>query len=424
MSSFLELAPWLGAMVVLVGASAFFSASEAALFFLRPGDRRRLARGTRAQRTAARLLEEPDRLLSAVLFWNLVVNIVYFSISSLVSIRLERMEGFGSVFAVGFAVLSLLLIIFFSEMLPKSVAVTRAMDMARLVSPLLALAVRVLDPVIPALRAATLLSRRIIWPGFQLEKDLELADLERAIQISGNDESIIQQEQTVLRNIVHLADIRVDEWMRPRSQFTVFTSPVTAEALGGELPPGGYLLVSEPESREVDKALRLDSVEDLRRDPIDALARPVEYLPWRATVADAFQLMHDTTCEVVAVVNEFGESIGVLTIDDIVETVFSWAPSRSKRILDLNPVHQIEENLWAVAGMMSLRRLARRFHVDVPPSRSVTVAGFMQETLGRVIQPGDECACGPFRFRLVEAPGKDNLLIEFSLERPDEEVPT
>ena len=66
---------WLVAMGVLILCSAFFSSSEAALFYLNRHQRRRLASGNRAQRTCARLLDEPDRLLSAVLFWNLVANL-------------------------------------------------------------------------------------------------------------------------------------------------------------------------------------------------------------------------------------------------------------------------------------------------------------------------------------------------------------
>ena len=94
METLLEVLPWLIAMVVLIACSAFFSASEAALFSLRQQDRRFLKAGTRAQRLAADLLDDPDRLLSAVLFWNLLVNVAYFTITSIVSLGLER-EGRG-----------------------------------------------------------------------------------------------------------------------------------------------------------------------------------------------------------------------------------------------------------------------------------------------------------------------------------------
>lgn len=420
MNSLLEILPWLIAMAVLIGLSAFFSASEAALFFLRPGDRRRMEAGSAGERTAARLLTKPERLLSAVLFWNLLINVTYFALSSIVALKLERM-GHGSFGALMFAMGSLLVIIFFSEMFPKSIAVTRPIALSRLLSIPLSLAVRLLDPILPLLRGTTLLSRRIFWPGFRLEQDMELADLERAIQLSSKDEAIIQQEQTVLNNIVHLADIRVDEWMRPRSQFVVYAPPVSKRDLKGEVPAGGYLLISEPDSEEIEKALRLDNAKDLALKSIDRVARPVVYLPWRSTVADALEKMSTSVCDVVAIVNELGETIGVLTIDDILDTVLSLAPSRSKRILDLNPVSQIDEDRWSVTGMMSLRRLARRFNVEVPPMRSVTVIGVIQEILGRLHEPGDVCQCGPFRFQVLSAPEVDHVLVEVTIDRAAEE---
>ena len=117
-----EILPWLIAMGLLIAGSAFFSASEAALFSLRQKDVRMLARGSHAQRLAAQLLEDPDRLLSAVLFWNLVINMAYFAMASIVGMSLEKSPAWGASANYAFAGGALLTIIFCSEMLPKSVA--------------------------------------------------------------------------------------------------------------------------------------------------------------------------------------------------------------------------------------------------------------------------------------------------------------
>lgn len=92
----LELLPWLIAMLLLIIVSGFFYASEAAMFSLRAKDRRFLAGGSRTQQLAARLLEDPERLLSAVLFWNLVTIMVYFTIVSIVGFRLDHKLAYGS----------------------------------------------------------------------------------------------------------------------------------------------------------------------------------------------------------------------------------------------------------------------------------------------------------------------------------------
>ena len=412
MSSFLELLPWLIAMVILMGCSSFFSASEAALFYLKPRDRRDMRNGRRREQTAARLLREPDRLLTAVLFWNLVINITYFAISSICAIRIERDETLGQTGAVLFALVSLLAIIFFSEMLPKSVAVLRPRSLATQVSTPLSLAVRMVDPLMPLLTTVNLISRRLIWPGFKPEPFMDVSDLERAIDHSGSDAAVIKQEQAVLQNIVQLSTIRVEEWMRPRTQFVAFQPPVKLSDLDGSIPASGYLLIKEPGSREIEKAIRLDNQYQLDENNLERFAEPVQYLPWCATVADALEKMSHREREVTVVVNEFGDTIGILTIEDILETAFAYAPSRSARLLNLPSLERIDAERWIVAGIMSLRLLARKFNVQIPETYSVTVGGVIQEVKQRLAEDGDECEWGPFQFRVIEASQRGTMLIE------------
>lgn len=405
-----------------MACSGFFSASEAALFYIQALDRRHLRNGTLAEQAAAALLSNPDRLLSAVLFWNLVINIAYFSIASICAIRIEESADLGQASAISFAAISLLSIIFFSEMLPKSVAVLKPRELATLVSMPLTFAVRVVDPLIPLLRSVNLISRRLIWPGFKTEPFMEVSDLERAIEHSGKDATVIKQEQAVLKNIVQLSTIRVEEWMRPRTQFVSFTPPVKLADLKGEIPASGYLLVAEPDSREIEKAIRLDNQYHLDQDNLERFAEPVLYLPWCATVADALEKMSHRDREVTVVVNEFGDTIGVLTIEDILETVFVYSPSRSERLLDMPPLEKISKDTWRVAGIMSLRQLARRLEVVIPETVSVTVGGVIQESMQRLAESGDQCEWGPFSFLVVEA--KDRGVLQVEIRVLDEEGET
>lgn len=401
-------------MIVLMGCSGFFSASEAALFYLRPGERRAMKSGNQAQKAAARLLADPDRLLSAVLFWNLAINIAYFAISSIVTLKLDRAEAFGQSYAFGFAAISLLAIIFFSEMLPKSFAVLKPSALAQTVSLPLSVAVRLLDPIMSYLKTITLISRRLIVPGFKSEPYLEVNDLERAIEISGADAALIKQEQAVLQNIVALSEIRVDEWMRPRTQFQSFRPPVQLANLEGEVPASGYLLVTEKDTEEIEKAIRLDNQYHLANEELERFAEPVLYLPWCSTVADALEKMSHREREVTVIVNEYGDTIGILTIEDILETVFTYEPSRTKRLLDLNPLHEIYPGKWVASGMMSLRQLSKAVEKEIPETSSVTIGGIIQESMQRLAEPGDECDWGPFHFLVIEAPHRGNMLVELT----------
>ncbi|MEZ6093869.1 MAG: CNNM domain-containing protein [Pirellulaceae bacterium] len=407
-----QLSPFLLAMIGLLACSGFFSASEAALFSLRANDRRQMERGTTGERFAAKLLADPDRLLSTILFCNLVINMAFFALSSMCAIRLDGASQF---VVVAFAIGSLLTIIFVGEMLPKTIGVLVPRRIAALSGPPLSLVVRVLGRVHPIVDNLNRVAQRVLWPSFQPEPYLDTNDIERAIAISGDDESVIRQEQAVIHNIVQLSSIRVDEWMRPRTQFEQFDSPVHLEDLNGVVPSGGYLLVTEPDSDEIELALRLDNFFSLPKKHLERLAEHVLYLPWCATVADAMEGMSSRDREVTVVVNEYGETIGVLTIEDILETIFTYAPSRSRRLLDRNPLHPISEGRWVVSGMMSLRQLARKLDVAIPRTHSVTVAGVIQEETQRLAQADDECVWGPFHFRVIEVGERGNVVVELTL---------
>ena len=406
-------------MALLLLCSAFFSASEAAMFSLRKAQRKELAKGSKAQQIIAGLLDDPDRLLTAVLFWNLLMNLSFFTIGSIISLQAQQA---GQTTAAGiFAVGSVVTIIVFGEMLPKSLGVQQPQRLAVWLAIPLAVTVRVVGPLLPVFRLATLLTRRLLWPTFQPEPYLHLRDLERAVKLSKTDTSFVEQEQRVLESIVMLSDVRAEELMRPRTQFVSYHPPVTLADLKARPPAGGYLLVTEADSEEVAAAIALDDVWRIPDGPLDLLAEPVIYVPWSTHVADVLELMRRRKREVAAVVNEFGETIGILTFDDILDTLFSGAPSRSERLLRRDPIRPFAPGVWHVTGMTSVRRLARYFQIEKPAAQSVTLYGVIQEGLERLPETGDECQWGPFHFKILDAPRRGQLLIELTMPAAREE---
>ena len=169
--------------------------------------------------------------------------------------------------------------------------------------------------------------------------------------------------------------------------------------------------MTEVGSSEIEKAIRLDNRFDLTGD-LERYAENVLYLPWCATVADALEKMSHRDREVAAVVNEFGETIGILTIEDILETVFVYSPSRSARLLDMPPLVEVGPDTYQVAGLMSLRQLAKRLEVEIPDTYSVTIGGVIQETMQRLAEVDDECDWGPFRFQVIEVQQRGSMLVE------------
>jgi CBS domain containing-hemolysin-like protein len=419
----IEYLPWLIAMGVLIGCSGFFSASEAALFFLGPPDRQRLATGNRPQRMAAELLADPDGLLSAILFWNLVTNVLYFTIASIVSFDIQRRPGEAEVAGL-FAFGSLMTLIFFSEMLPKTVGVLRPRFLSACVSVPLTGAVRLIGPLMPTLKFANDASRRLIWPRFEAEAYLEVTDLERAVELSTTtDAALLKREKTVLQNIVSLSTIRADELMRPRTRFLSFCPPVSIGDLEGRKPPSGYVLITEQDNEEIAGAVPLSAIASFPPDNLERHAAAVIFVPWCSTVSDTLEQMRMRDCQVAAVINEFGETIGILTFDDILDTIYSQDASRSERLLDQEPIRAAGADRWQVTGMTTVRRLGRYFNVRLPDTYAITVAGVVQEALGRLPEQGDRCTWGPFQLEVRDVPDRGKLLIELTFAEVTEGRP-
>ncbi len=408
-----QFGPLFGAMLLLATGSAFFSCSEAALFSLQSDDRRALKGGTTAGQAALRLLELPDRLLTAILFWNLILNVVYFALASMISIQLEKQGQRSEAGLV--ALLALLAIILLSEMIPKTVGVLLPRWVAPVVSLPLTVAVRVFDPVAPLFTSINRAVRRVFFPKFRAEPYLALRDLEQAIAFSTADEELAALERTALQHIVLLSDFHAEEIMRPRKQYQSFSPPVNLADLGGRPTRSGYVLVTETDSDEVTGAIALNYLPTVPRYHLEKFAKPVIYIPWCATAASVFDELQSQQQEVAAIVNELGETIGIVTLEDLLQNVFEDQSSRSARLLETSPIHQLGENLWLVTGMATLRRLSREFSVTLPPMKSTTVAGVVQELLHRLPIAGDEIEWGSFSIRVVEAEAQEKLLVHMSL---------
>jgi len=280
---------------------------------------------------------------------------------------------------------------------------------AQIVSVPLTVSVRALDPLMPALHWMHLVSRRTLFPHFENEAYLELGDLERAITLSTTDRTLAHQERNVLQNIVALSDMRVDELMRPRPHYESFRPPVSLADLRGHLPPSGYLLVTEADSDEVAAAIPILLLSDVPTEHLEHVAQKVIYVPWCTSAAAALDELNRQERHVAAVINEHGETIGILTDEDILETVFHRPSSRSERVLHTPSMAPLPDGKWEVTGITTVRRLSKELKLRLPATKAVSVGGVLQEQLQRLPAVGDVVEWGGLRLTVVAAPERGLL---------------
>jgi len=413
LESLANIGPYLPALLVLLVLSGFFSGSEAAFFSLTLSQRRELAKGARAARVAHQLLERSERLLMGILFWNLAINLSYFSIVSRAALAVQPLPG-GAQVATVYTVVSLIVIILFGEFLPKSFAVINPLLVAKLVALPLSLAIRLLDGFLPLIKFVNEASRRLLWPGLKPEKYLELADLERAIELSTDDAQLVEQERQVLRNVIQLSEIRVEEWMRPRTQYSSFVPPLHLDQLGGKKTRSGYMLVTNASGREVVSAIDLVSILPSEIDDLAAKKKSLVVIPWCATIAEALKKLRRAKRRVGVVVNEFGETIGILTWEDIFEAILHSEDSKSHRELARAEVHLVSPGVWTATGMTKLRRLERLMGRRLDVSRNLTVGGVVQEQLRRLPEQGDVCVLENLMLEVIEVGQRGEILVRIS----------
>jgi putative hemolysin len=421
MHEFLQAAdvwgPGLGAMVALTVASGFFSGSETALFYLTHEDLRRFLTGTPRQRIVARLLADPDRLLTAILFWNLVVNMSYFAVSVVVA---QQLTAANQTVAAGvFGLVGLVGIIVFGEVLPKSVAVVLRRQIAGWVAIPLAVTVRLVDPVIPGLKSTSRALRRTFWPHVVREPHLDTDVLERAVETSDLSDEARARERIVLYNVLDLSELAVEEVMRPRGTYVALPAPIALADLRGEVPPSDYLLVQEERSEEIRGAIPLLRFTRVPLHDLHLAAEEVVFVPWCATAAYTLQLLRDRSCGVACVLNEYGETIGIATYEDLVETVVVPNPSRTRRLLQREPILEIEAGKYHVDGLTTLRYLLRQLEIEYQPhdEGQVTVAGLMVYELEHLPRPGDECSWLGLSFRVFDVQPRGRIRVLVTREK-------
>ncbi len=392
----------MSAMLVLVFISGFFSSSETAIFYLSHDELRRFRLGNPRERLVRKLLLDPDRLLTAVLFWNLLVNLSYFSISVVVVHRLTD-EGHNAAAGL-FGLFSLFGIILFGEALPKSAAVVYRCQLAPLVIWPMTVATRLLDPVTPYFRNITRLIRRIFWPNIAREPFLDADDLEQAVENVEASDEVIRQERQVLHNILDLSEITVEEVMRPRGTYLTLSPPIHLEELKADQFGCDYVAILQDGTEEIESAISLTDVASIPKQNLEQLSEDVVHVPWCANLAYALQLSRDQYCSVVSVVNEFGETIGIVTYEDMIDTIVVPQPSRAKRVLRKEPVVEIEPGCYQVEAITTLRYLSKRLGVafEYVSDGPFTVAGMLQGRLERIPVVGDECTWQGYRVQVTQ----------------------
>jgi putative hemolysin len=395
----------------LIAANAFFVVAEYALVTARRSAiQQRAEAGARRARLVLSLMDEPVRVISTVQVGITGLGILLGAVG-----EPALSDIFGPVVGAGLAlVLALAIVTFLSvwlgELVPKAIALHSAERVALLVARPIDLLSRFFRPLVWLLeKAASLVLRPMGIPSVSAgDRPLTREELRTVVEEAGGEGSIGAEEEQMLTGLIGLTGREVREVLVPWDDVVtvpadaplndasalVLTSPHTRyPALGADGQVVGVLHL-----RELWRAGAAGSdgtVAGLLRDPI--------IVPPQTQLRDLLAMMRRSGEHLAVVINEYGQMVGVATLEDILEEVVGEIEDEYDR--PKRGVRAVDDGKWHVDAGISIADFNRQIGLDLPDGRDHTVGGMVFTELGRAPQPGDEVQVDGVVLRVEQVDG-------------------
>ena len=381
-------------IVLLIGLSAFFSSSEIAMFSLAPHRLEKLAEeGGASAETLADLKSDPHRLLVTILVGNNIVNIAMSSIATgLLSFYLTG----GA--AVAIATLGITaLVLLFGESAPKSYAVENTESWALTIARPLKLSEYVLMPLIVTFDYLTRQVNRITGGRAAIETSYVTRDEIRDIIQTGEREGVIEEdEREMLQRIFRFTNTIAKEVMTPRLDVTAIATDADIEEAIETCVQGGHARLPIYDG-SLDNVIGVVHLRDLVRDrnygeggidlELEDLIEPVLHVPESKNVDELFSEMRRERMHMVIVIDEFGTTEGIVTIEDLTEEIVGEILEGGED----EPIERVDDETVVVRGEVNIDEVNEALDIDLPEGEEFeTIAGFVFNRAGRLVVEGEE----------------------------------
>ena len=372
-------------MAVCLLLSAYFSATETAFSSASTTRLKTLAeKGNANAALACRLLEQYDRLLSTILIGNNIVNIATASIGTVLFVH-----HYGDAGATISTVVVTVVVLIFGEISPKSIAKDCAERFAMFSAPIL----RVLIWVLLPLNLLFSLWKRLLAKAFRLNGESKMSQEELLMLVDEVQQggSIDKSEGELLRNAIEFSEQQAKDILIHRVDLAAL--PVTASweetaALFTNTKYSRLLVYQDSIDHILGTIHRKDfyvgcGVTD---KPIAELLSPTIFAPENEPISLLLKKMQQGKTHVAVVVDEYGGTCGIVTMEDILEELVGeiWDEHEQEEI----PIRETAEHAYLVDTGMDFDDFADFFHLKTD-SEMVSVSGWVMERCGGVPESGD-----------------------------------
>lgn len=399
-------------IVFMIGCVAFFAGIETGLFSVsKPKIKNKAAKGDRRAQIIANLLDNPDYFIGTALVG---INIAHVTLAVVVAWYFNTIFANPTVSALLTTVLITPLLLLFGEILPKTICRLRPHATTLASAHAFQVVYRVLHPVTTAVLAVA----HTVVPGSrhsakmdpQLRRD-EILGLVR----HGEETGVVEDdEKEMIEAALELSETAVKEVMVPRVATAAIYEDMSYKEIVAYVLAQGY--TRYPVYRETpDHVVGILHLTDLlATHSLDASRLlPPLYIPDSATVDDALEKMRAEGRHLAIVVDEYGGTAGIVTIEDLLEELVGeiedeFDDSQANII-------KIADNRWKVLGTTDIDEVIELLNlkVDSDEIEAETVGGMVTEKLGRIPKPGERLEIGGFTVLVTASDDRHVSTLEF-----------
>ena len=387
----IRLSSLFAALAALLLASAFSSMAETAMMAVnRYRLRHRAKEGSRGAKLTLSLLVRTDKLLGVILLVNTLVNAAAATLTAVIT---KRLFGEGQIaLALGTAAISFTLLVF-TEITPKVIGAAHADRIAPYASFLLAPLLRLATPVVwfVNLFVQGLLGLLRIRPGDATHAPLTQEEL-RSLVLEG--QYLRGKHRAMLANLLDLDSVQVDDVMTPRSLIEAVDLAARPAQLVDQLVNSYHtrLLAYEEELDNVvgvlhvKQVLRLQQAGELDAANLRTIVRAPYFIPAGTPLLAQLQQFQATQQRLGLVVDEYGELLGLVTLEDILEEIVGEFTTQMPG--GVETFQRDPDGSVVVDGMAALRMLNRKLGTEFPLDGPKTLNGLILEQLGEIPAAG------------------------------------
>ena len=383
------------ALVILVGFSAFFSASETAFSSL--NQIRLKSRAENGDSSAARVLamaEQYDKLLSTILIGNNIVNIAAASIGTILFTRMLGAERGATVSTI---VLTIIVLIF-GEVTPKSLAKEMPEKVATAVSPFLVLLLALMTPLTWLFTQWKKLLGHFVHSG---EADtITEGELMTMVSEAENDGELTDRESELIRSAIEFDDVEVEEILTPRVDVVAVEDDIPLEELAQTFAESGYSRLPVYHGT-IDNIIGVVHEKDFyiarlkKATKIDDLVVPTLYTTGSTQISQLLRTLREQHHHLAVVVDEYGGTEGIITLEDILEELVGEIWDEHDEVTE--DFRKQSDGSWLVSGSASVDDLYEE--LDLPEEEDIdsnTVNGLVQEKTCHLPKVGDRFTLGEY----------------------------